>query len=49
MTALSLTLVGIVASILTAWLVVIPAGVVVGAFSAFLHEGHGWKDRSRHA
>ena len=49
MTVFFTTIVGIIAAVLTIWLVVIPAGVVTGGVKAFLHEGHGWKDRSRHA
>jgi len=42
MTALAIVL-GIIAVILTLWLVLIPFGMVASSFTAFSHRGHDWK------
>ena len=46
MTTLMLIMLAIVWTILTAWLVVIPAGVLVGSYRALRHGG--WKGRRLH-
>ncbi|WP_198419378.1 MULTISPECIES: hypothetical protein [Geomonas] len=52
MKTLLLVLLAIVAIILTAWLVLIPAGVVAGSIKAFRHGEHGhwghWKGLRHH-
>ncbi len=48
MKTLLLVLLAIVAIILTAWLVLIPAGVVAGSIKAFRHGEHGHWGRWGH-
>ena len=47
MTTLFMTIVGIIAAILTLWLVVIPVDLVAGAFTAFRHGGRDGKGPNR--
>ena len=47
MTALLIVL-AIIGVVLTLWLILIPAGMLVSGFSAFRHGDHGWKGRGKH-
>jgi hypothetical protein len=49
MTTFILILIAIIYGILTLWLVVIPAGVLVGFFAALRRGGLHWKGWERHS
>jgi len=44
-----LSIIAVIAVILTLWLILIPAGMVVSGFSAFRHGGHDDTHGSRRA
>lgn len=48
MTTFMLICLAIIALVLTLWLVIIPAGLLAGSFTAFRHGGHGWWDKHHH-
>lgn len=48
MTTLVLTCLVIVSLVLTLWMVIIPVGVLVGAYAALRRGGHDWNWWSRY-
>lgn len=48
MTTFLLICLASIAAILTLWLVIIPAGVLAGAFTALRRGGHDWWGKHHH-